>query len=411
MRRGAWTSLVLVMGCGRSNFDHLGDAFGDTAATPCRITQISAAESHACALFADHTAQCWGLNLYGGLGDGTTMMSSMPVRVLESSGGPAFTNIERLSLGVGNASCAVRIDHTAWCWGDNREGQNGDGTLMPHATPVQVMASPGVPLANVVEVAAGEDSVCARTADRRVWCWGNNMYGQIGNLAAGARTLMPLQVVDSISEPIAVDGVMTSVQHACAWTGSGQLSCWGRGEGGRLGYGGTTDQAAPMGVALPNVQRATSAYRHTCALVTGGGLFCWGYDTTGELGDAGGGTQLSPVAVHGPGNVGTFGSAIDVGAGDYGTCAARMDGTVWCWGSNTSGRLGNGTPGDSSIPVQAALPIQAGSIAVGNRFTCALSADGLEVWCWGYGLNGEMGNGQFIDSAVPVKALVGCPAQ
>jgi hypothetical protein len=204
-------------------------------------------------------------------------------------------------------------------------------------------------------------------------------------------------------------GVIASVQHACAWIPTGELACWGHGEGGRLGYGGSADQPRPIAVPLSGVVRVASEYRHTCAIKDAGDVYCWGYDTSGECGDPGGGNLYSPVAVHGPGNVGTFTSATDLGAGDTHTCARRTDGTVWCWGTDGNGRLGDGpSTGTSGVPVQAALPVPARSIAIGNRTSCALSADGLEVWCWGYNVDGELGTGGVSDSDVPIRALVGC---
>jgi alpha-tubulin suppressor-like RCC1 family protein len=223
---------------------------------------------------------------------------------------------------------------------------------------------------------------------------------------------MPLEVVDGVGTPLAgAAGAMTSVQHACAWDASGNLSCWGHGEGGRLGYGGAADQPAPIAVSVSGVQRVSSQYRHTCALVAGGGLYCWGYDTSGELGDGGSGNQYSPVTVHGPGGVGVFTAATDLGTGDSHTCASRTDGTVWCWGNGANGRLGTGaTGGTTNIAMQAALPVPVQSVAVSNRSTCALSMDGLEVWCWGYGADGELGTGGSADSDTPLRALVGCPS-
>jgi alpha-tubulin suppressor-like RCC1 family protein len=405
MVRGAWATVVLVVGCGRVSFDEHSDA-GNDAPVACRMTQISAGEGHICALFADGTVQCWGNNNYGQLGEGqTTLMSATPVQVLASPGGPPLRNVAQISMGAGWASCARMTDGTAWCWGDNRSGELGDGTQAERHTPVQIMASPGVPLTNVASIQVGEDNACAVLTDGSVWCWGANMYGQVGNPAAGGFALMPLQAV-----PSGMSAAFVSVQHACAWTPSGQLSCWGHGEGGRLGYGGSMDQQTPIPITLPNVESAASVYRHTCAIAGGGNAYCWGYDNSGELGDGATGTnQYTPVTVHGPGNVGAFTSATEIATADTFTCARRSDATIWCWGNNGTGGLGNGQQGVSSnVPIQVPLGVPAGSITLTNRGACALSTDGLEVWCWGYGLAGEIGDGNYNGSNTPVKALVGC---
>ena len=412
MRAGVCALVAAALGCGRGRFDDLPDGMniGDDAPVGCRITQLRAAEYHACALYQDGSAKCWGYNFYGNLGDGTLTDSATPVAVLASAGGAPFPNISRISTGVGFSNCAWRSDKTAWCWGDNRHGQLGDGTITDSSFPKQVMASPGVPLI-VDDIVMGEDHTCAVTPDSHLWCWGWNNYGQIGNPSAGMETLLPLEVLTPTSSPIAnVAGVNASVSHTCAWKTNGDLACWGRGEGGRLGVGGG-DQPAPVDVPLPNVQLATSAYRHTCALVAGGTLSCFGYDTSGELGDAMPmANQYAPVSVLGPGGVGTFTFATDVSAGDSFTCARRSDSTVWCWGINDEGNLGNGNIGvSSSVPVQVPLSFPAASVAVGNKGACALSTDGLEVWCWGRNVEGQLGTGSFSpSSAVPVKALASC---
>src|SRR6185295_12253520 len=141
-----------------------------------------------------------------------------------------------------DTSCAVRSDGTAWCWGRNGDGQVGDGTTIDRPSPTQVMASPGVPLANVVEIEAGEFHTCARTIDASLWCWGYNMDNELGDGTA-VSSVYPVHVLTAPSTPLQnIRGLHSGSGHVVAWGPAGQLFGWGQGAQGKLGKGSTTNE-------------------------------------------------------------------------------------------------------------------------------------------------------------------------
>jgi alpha-tubulin suppressor-like RCC1 family protein len=392
-------ALLALAACGRIDFDGTGTC----------VTQISAGQFHTCALHGDGTIACWGTNAHGQLGNGTFVDTAMPVRVLASPVGPPFIGATQISCGVENSTCALRSDHTAWCWGWNVHGQLGDGTVIDQSTPVQVMAGPGAPLTGIAEIIMGEQSACARKTDRTLWCWGSNSNGQLGDGTMND-SLVPVEVVDGTGSPFVADGGLVSVAHACAWPEGGTLSCWGWNANGQLGDGTAIDHPTPVSTGVGPVTSAAAADIATCASVANTTAYCWGYNNDGELGDGTANSRPNPAAVQDPGG-GDFSGVVEVGSTDRGDCARRSDGSAWCWGANNAGQLGTGSlaPMSTMLAVQVQLSGPASALAIGNVHGCAL-LPGDVVECWGLNTSGQLGRGTFTPSEpMPMPVQLTCP--
>lgn len=296
---------------------------------------------HTCAI-NNGMLSCWGWNANGQLGDGTTTDHHSPVPVGALGSGVA----EVAAGGIGAVTpspghtCARKLDGTLWCWGANGNGQLGDGTTMDKHLPVQVVA-----LGNkVAEIAAGGATTCARKLDGTLWCWGNNMYGQLGN-GTTTDSSVPVQVTALAME---VAQVAVADNHTCARKLDGSLWCWGLNQYGGLGDGTTTNKSLPVSV-LANVAQAAVGQGWSCARKTDGTLWCWGYNAFGEVGD---GTTTEKDT---PAQVSALGVMVAGVAGGlyYHNCAIKTNGTIWCWGKNNVGQLGDGTTTNQSTPVQA----------------------------------------------------------
>jgi alpha-tubulin suppressor-like RCC1 family protein len=292
-------------------------------------------------------------------------------------------------------------------------GDAGDGVASlavgggAACVPSAVVAIPGTGVLSGASAIESGAHTCALVGDRVV-CWGSNSAGQIGEankgLIVATPTLMPgLR---------GVRGVTTGGTHTCAVLDDKSVWCWGNDLNGQLGHGtlgsaGSTGVpgrvANPAGGSLDAVA-VTAGTNHTCSLSSAGTVFCWGLNANGNLGSG----SLTPNASGTPLQVVGLTDAIAIGAGDQQTCALRADTTVVCWGVAINGQLGDGTQGDggrSPVPVSVLAANDAGgllsgvtALGVGFQHACALQQGG-QVACWGYNSNGEVGVSQAIAGA------------
>ncbi|MGB0628952.1 MAG: hypothetical protein ACPGN8_06730, partial [Candidatus Thalassarchaeaceae archaeon] len=378
-------------------------------------TGISLGDAHSCGLRSDGTVTCWGEYNYGQIGDG--------------SGGSAVSPVQTSWLGNGSAvaliagrshTCAILDDDSVSCWGRGDYGQIGDGASEHRSMPTPIsLSSDGVGVLaserdpdsdgalsifdthmkgaqgdsvhTISTIGVGLTHQCMLLEDGEVACWGDNNYGQLGDGTTGGSTT-PVAVV------MPANRIATSISsgrwHTCAILDDGSVSCWGRGSDGQLGDGTATHQNTPSPVSLPAGRTAdaiTGGRFHTCAILDDGSLWCWGQNNYYQLGD---GTSISrPSPVNSPLPSGR--TAIGVAAGDTYTCVILDDGSVRCWGYNNNGQLGTGTNTHSfSNKVEPQLPSGSRAVSIGieDVHTCVILDDG-SVWCWGYNMEGQIGNG------------------
>jgi alpha-tubulin suppressor-like RCC1 family protein len=307
----------------------------------------------------------------------------------------------------GNHSCAVLRDKTVACWGANDHGQLG---VSPDAFPVSSRPIPVPNVAGVQLVAAGEYDTCALLSDNSLVCWGWNKGGQLGNGRSEdvATPPSPVEAATTSFKHVALGPV-----HACAVTTGGDVMCWGNSPSGTaLGFS-NAEVPVPfpktvVGLPAPATRVAAGA-DHSCALLVDGTLACWGDNAFGQLGDGfiggdGGGEQSRAT----PRAVLDLSAIVDVVAGGNHTCAASSD-AVWCWGHGGNGELGNGAPTGSKTPRPANLfggISGPGQLAAGDLHTCAINGDGGTLFCWGANESGQLGNGSTAQENAPVHAFV-----
>ncbi len=361
------------------------DCLFDTSA--CRaVTAISVGDRHTCALLDGGAAYCWGDGDAGQLGQGNHAESNVPVRV---------TSPEPMNRIAASAShtCGVTIDsgqtRRVTCWGDNTYGQLGDGANNPSTVPVQVSE----PSSAVVDIfiSSHADFTCSAFASDKAFCWGNNADGQLGTgNYINYKTPRQVQDLDSVT------AIAAGANHACA-IGAASLYCWGGNGFGQLGIGTTgSPRNRPEHVSISNGPRRISAGTFfTCAVSYSNHPHCWGNNTYGQLGTGNTVNQPSPTLVSGLTDV------ADIVAGSFHACAQLYDGTVRCWGANGFGQLGNGSLVDSLVPVQVTGLSGVSALSAGAFHTCALLFDGT-VRCWGSNFYGQLGDQSNLDSSAPV---------
>ena len=354
-------------GIGVSSTSAGGDAGGDgdSATLGSSATSVSVGGS-ACALTVAGGLECWGYNGNGQLGNNTTTSSSVPVPV---SG--LTTGVTAVSV-AGNYACAVTASGGVKCWGDNLYGQLGNNSTTSSSVPVQVSGL----TSGVTAVSAGSYFACAIAAGGGVVCWGLNGSGQLGNNST-TNSSVPVQVSGLTSGVIAVS---VGTDSACAVTASGVV-CWGDNQDGELGNNSTASSSVPVAVSglTSGVTAVSVKYSSACAITAGGGVECWGLNSSGQLGNNSTTNSSSPVPVSG---LTTGVTAVSVGA-EYSACALVAGGGVWCWGYNSQGELGNNSTTSSSVPVQVSgLTGGVTDVSVGGQYACAVTAGGV-VECWG----------------------------
>jgi alpha-tubulin suppressor-like RCC1 family protein len=394
-----------VLCWGDNEFGQLGDGSGTGSATPVPVSGLSsgvvaiaAGGDHTCALTTTGGVLCWGANHYGQLGDGSLMDSAMPVSVSGLSSGVA-------AIAAGGAdTCALTTAGAALCWGTNDDGQLGDGSGIDSATPVAVSGlSDGV-----VALSIGVLHTCALTAVGGVKCWGENGQGQLGD-GSVVSSLVPVDVLDgaTLAPLTGMAAIAVAATHTCAMSPAGGLRCWGTNDFGQLGNGNSGTNAfsilpAHVSGFADGISKFDAGYRHTCAVTTALGAKCWGSNEYGQLGDGTSTDRHTPVEVAGL----RFGVET-VAPGFFHTCALIIDGAIRCWGLNDEGELGDGSQNSSGAPVPVAdLGGVAGAVAVGGFHSCALINSG-SVRCWGYNIHGQLGDGSMAPRRLTPVTVTG----
>ena len=249
-------------------------------------TAIDAGNDHTCALTADDKLWCWGDNRSGQLGQTASKRSSKPVQV------PGVAEVRSLSLG-GFHTCAVTTAGDVWCWGKNDVGQLGLGDTKTRSAPTQVSA-----LRGVANISAGGAHTCALGRNAAMWCWGNNASGQIGDGTSRLR-FAPVKVPKLTSVVAISAGGGYLGGHTCAVLLNGSLWCWGNNLSGQLGHSQPSDtHQRPTRLELVSkVASIETGGRHTCAVDRSGYVRCWGRNTDGQLGDGSSTDRPKPTKI------------------------------------------------------------------------------------------------------------------
>ncbi len=371
------------------------------------IVDVAAGFAHTCALTDEGGVLCWGAGDAGQLGDGTTNSHSNPASVCVSgsgvgcSGGSTLTGVAAIDVGS-EFSCALMFDTGIKCWGSDEDGQLGIGTMPPMAGQVAggfggfealpqdvcgftlVLFSfgqpagivPCLPLEGFTSVAAGGAHACGLLDSTGIKCWGAGPLGDGTTNTTG----IPVDVCSDQFIIIPFSGeqagiscaplggftdVQAGLRHTCALTEAGGVMCWGQNGAGEIGDGTPNDRTTPVdvcasgsgsgcggGAMLAGITAITAGSEYTCAVAAAGDARCWG----SLLGDGTNDDSENPVGVLGL----TSGvTAIAGGAQANHACAARDDGSLFCWGENSSGQLGIGSASVASHPA----PEQVGGFA------------------------------------------------
>jgi alpha-tubulin suppressor-like RCC1 family protein len=356
-----------------------------------------------------------GFNLLGALGDGTTVSKSVFVDI--SGIGSTWKQISSaLPAATGGYGAAVKTDGTLWTWGNGPTGQLGTGTTLTSRSSPNTTIVGGT---DWNEVSASGSHVAAIKFDGSLWTWGNNTAGQLGtgtttsrsspNTVTGAVVGSWLHVA-SAAEATAASGFTVAVKT------DGTLWTWGVNSNGQLGTGNTTDRSSPGTTIIGGYDWVkVAAGGQTCAAIKNDGtLWTWGRNQTviggftvgtGALGDGTTNNRSSPGTTVGGG---TNWKQITVSGGSSaGMAAIKTDGTLWTWGININGNLGDGTSTARSSP---GTTVGGGTnwkqVSTTYSTTAAVKTDG-SIWTWGLNGQGQLGDGTTASRSSPGTVLGG----
>jgi alpha-tubulin suppressor-like RCC1 family protein len=338
-----------------------------------------------------------GYNAFGQLGDNTIVSKSSPIQTI------AFgTNWKQIS-NASNFVSAIKTDGTLWLWGYNDVGQLGNNTSgvgTDKSSPVQTIALG----TNWKHVSCSYSSALAIKTDGTLWTWGNNSFGQLGDSTQTNRS-SPVQTISFGTnwKQVSCGGLATA-----AIKTDGTLWTWGWNNYGNLGDSTQTNTSSPVQTTAggTNWKQVSCTTYHSGAIKTDGTLWTWGWNAFGSLGDSTQTDRSSPVQTIAGGT-----NWKQISCGGLSTTAIKTDGTLWAWGYNWYGQLGDGT-GDSntdkSIPVQT---IAGGTnwkkVSTCSNNTAAIKTDGT-LWTWGNNTNGQLGNGtNSTKTSSPAQTIAG----
>ncbi len=372
------------------------------------------------------TAPTGGTTATGGTGSaGSTACSIIPALTPSTTctwGDPNASPciVPTHVVNSGTAMCARFTDQQVRCWGQDTNGELGDGTTKTAYTtitnPGAFKAELAINLTNVAQLAAGNSFTCALLTDGTVSCWGMNNSAQIGTGAFSSNVSTPTPVAGLSG----VTSITSGMEHTCALKSDGTVWCWGEASNGQIGDGvghslTSTQPGVSTWVGTPTqavgVSNATEIYAgsyHTCALISDGTMLCWGDDTHEQLGDVTltGTMTFTPLVVHGVSGV----AHLATKSASNRTCVIYTDGTAACWGDNTSCAFGT-TTSTTSSKTPVAIPGLSGitSLIQAEKNTCALKSDGTYV-CWGDNTSGQLGTESTASTGCTKVTACGIPS-
>lgn len=400
-----------------------GETVTVTGGAKVRFAQVSMADYHTLALASDGTVYAWGWNSDGQLGNGSSISSLVPIAVTTAGTPMAGKTIVQVAAGD-SFSLALASDGTVYSWGENGAGKLGDGSGNDSDVPVAVTTA-GTPMAGktITQIAAGEETALALASDGTVYGWGDNFASQLGN-ASNSDAPVPVAVTTA-GTPMAgktIKQVAVGDSYSLVLATDGTMYAWGDNSYGGLGDSSTNNTNVPVAVVVAGtplagktVTQVAAGFGTSVALASDGTVYTWGLNDYGELGNGTTGSNSSvPVAVTTAGTPMAGKVISQVSSQNEFSIAVATDGTVYGWGANGDGQLGDNTNNDSNVPVavttagtpMAGKAIEATGTGANAEFSVVVASDGT-AYAWGANdSDGELGNGSTTPSSVPVAVTM-----
>jgi len=355
--------------------------------TPTISLKLSVGESHVCSIMVDKSLWCWGNNTNGQMGDGSYSNKSSPTAV-------SVTNQwSDISVGL-NHSCAIDIRKNLWCWGDVVDGPDFITVAEPSMIDPEILWQ---------TVYTGWDSTCAisNNKNKNFSCWGGSLK------LPNSKSFDEFNVIPH-AQSVTERYFDSSSSHSCLIDDKKKLWCWGTNKFGQLGRGFAVDDSSINFDAEMisgewiniSVNRGASSddNGHSCGIKQDKSLWCWGANQVGQLGLG----DAQDIWL--PQNVASDTRWKEVALGKNHSCGIQTDNSLWCWGSNGFGQLGIPSVDIISTPMRVNSDRNWRQVSASSRNTCAAKFDG-SVWCTGFNQSGQLGLGFKSFQSDPEKIL------
>ncbi len=347
-------------------------------------SKITAGSSHSLIIKNDGTLWAWGGNVYGELGDGTYISKNTPIQIGSDN------NWKDVKAGA-HHTIAIKNDGSLWSWGRNYSGELGDGTNIDKNTPTQIGTDNN--WFKIFSKISGHS--LAQKNDGTLWAWGSNNSGQLGD-GTNINKNVPI-LIQTVN---IWDKIVPGNYHNVSIKTDGTLWAWGNNTYGQLGNSTNTDSYIPNQIGTDtDWKEVTVGYFHTVAIKNNGTLWAWGSNYTGQLGN---GLSGSNFSTNSPTQIGTATNWDKIDSGLQHTIAIKTDGTLWGWGWNYTGQIGNGNLIDQDQPIQVGTLTNWEKISVGDITSFALQNNNT-LWAWGANGVGELGDGTNTSSEIPIS--------
>lgn len=348
----------------------------------------------------------WGTQYGGALGNNISSATGQSSPIQTIAGG---NNWKQVSVGgrqslllTAVVTAAIKQDGTLWMWGNGEHGVLGDNTAVSKSSPVQTFAGGN----NWKQVSVGASHAAAVKTDGTLWIWGVSSNGVLGDGTAASKS----SPVQTISGGTNWKQVSLGCFHSAAIKTDGTLWTWGFGGntlGGPLGDNTIVSKSSPVQTIAggSNWRDVSSGALHVLAIKTDGSLWTWGSNSAGQLGNNSATNTCSPIQTISGGY-----NWSSISGGGSSSAAIKTDGTLWMWGCNAYGGLGDNTILNKSSPVQT---ISGGnswrSVSLAQTMymsSSAIKTDGT-LWTWGRNNFGQLGNNTAINRSSPIQTISG----
>ena len=352
------------------------------------VKNIFSGNYHNAALAANNTLYVWGDNSKNQIGL-ASLVANTPT-ALNTLYYASSWRIISVASTPGSHVTAIKSDGSLWSWGSNTNGNLGDGTTIGKSSPVQIGSS------SWNMVSAGNSHTAAITTSGALYVWGLNTFGQLGD-GTTINQSSPVQIGSSSWTTVTAGSSYTAAINT-----TGALFTWGVNGSGQLGDGTTIDKSSPVQIGSSSWNMVSLGVGHTAGIITTGALFTWGNNITAQLGDGTATSRSSPVQVAGALTLTNSWKIVSVSPGSTHTVAIRAsDSSLWAWGDNTQGQLGDGTTTRRILPVKIGDSSWT-TVTTGSSYTAGITTTGA-LFTWGGNTTGQIGDGTTINKSSPVQ--------